>query len=269
MKKFLVVYLISIYDDRNNLKEFIKKYNLYKSGYEHDLLICFKNFNQNDSIFRFQELNDLKFIKYEDLNTFNDYDWGSYLRISKKFSDRIIFFMNCHSYPIVHDWLKKFALNYQENSLVAPAGSYESITSSWLKGSYSNSFLYSVLYGLLNLKNFPIYPNPHIRSNCFMISAKNFTKLILNKKFKYKKLGTWLNESGRNGMTNQIKKLKYKIYIINSDNKKFEIDKWIYSQTYALGDQEKLIISDKFSRIYEKAEINEKKKISKNVWGIN
>ena len=70
-------------------------------------------------------------------------------------------------------------------------------------------------------------------------------------------------------MTNQIKKLKYKIYIINSDNKKFEIDKWIYSQTYALGDQEKLIISDKFSRIYEKAEINEKKKISKNVWGIN
>ena len=49
--------------------------------------------------------------------------------------------MNCHSYPIVHDWLK-FALNYQDNSLVAPAGSYESITSSWLKGSYSNSFLY-------------------------------------------------------------------------------------------------------------------------------
>ena len=81
-----------------------------------------------------------------------------------------------HGYPIVHDWLKKFALNYQDNSLVAPAGSYESITSSWLKEVIQIAF-YTLFCTVIKFKNFPIYPNPHIRSNC-MISAKNFTKLI-------------------------------------------------------------------------------------------
>ncbi len=268
MKKFLVVYLISIYDDRNNLKNFIKHYKFFKSGYEHDLLICFKDFDKNDPIFSIKELDNLDFIKYEDHNIYNDYDWGSYSRISNRYSDRIIFFMNCHSYPIVNNWLKEFVLNYDDNFILGPAGSYESITSNWFKGNVSNSFLYSILYGCLNLINFPLYPNPHLRSNCFMISAKNFKKLILNQKFKYKKLGTWLNESGRNGMTKQSKKLKFNIYVINSDSKKFEINNWIDSQTYALGNQDKLIISDKFSRIYKNASFVEKKKITKNIWGI-
>lgn len=269
MKKFLVVYLISIYDDRHNLENFIKHYKLFKSGYEHELLICFKNFDKNDPIFNIEGLDNLNFIKYEDYNDYNDYDWGSYLRISNSYSDRIIFFMNCHSYPIVDNWLKKFVLNYNDNFILGPSGSYESITSSWFKGNFSNNFLYSIIYGFLNLKNFPLYPNPHLRSNCFMISAKNYKNLILNQKFKYKKIGTWLNESGRNGMTKQAKKLKMQVFVVNSDGKKFEVSNWIFSKTYAMDNQDKLIISDKFSRVYEKGSNIEKKKITKNIWQID
>ena len=120
MKKYLVVYLISIYDDKNNLKKFIQHYNKSSSGYDHDLLICFKNFNEKDEIFEINELQNLKYIKHLDNHDYNDYDWGSYYRIAKNYSDRIILFMNCHSYPIIDNWLKKFADNYEESTLIGP-----------------------------------------------------------------------------------------------------------------------------------------------------
>ena len=100
-----------------------------------------------------------------------------------------------------------------------------------------------------------------------MISAKDFLNLKLSKRYKFKKKGTWINESGRNGMTNQLKKKNYKILIVNSDGEKFEQNSWVNSNTYALDNQSKLIISDKYSRIYENSSENEKKIIKKNVWG--
>ena len=71
----------------------------------HDLLICFKNFKKDDPIFDFDQLKELKHIKFDN-NNFNDFDWGSYERIAKTYSDKIIFFMNCHSYPVKNNWLK-------------------------------------------------------------------------------------------------------------------------------------------------------------------
>ena len=71
------------------------------------------------------------------------------------------------------------------------------------------------------------FPNPHIRSNCFMISANNFLELEFNKYYKFKKKGTWINESGRKRYDQSIKKKKNLIfYVINSDGHKFEEKQW-------------------------------------------
>ena len=83
-----------------------------------------------------------------------------------------------------------------------------------------------------------------------MISAENFLKLNFNQKYKYKKKGTWINESGRNGMTNQLKKKKFNIFIVNSDGKKFYENEWHLSKTYALG-QSKLILEINFLKFFE------------------
>lgn len=267
MKNLLVVYLISIYDKREYLKNFLEHYKNFKSGEEHKLLICFKNFENNDTIFECKKLQSVNYIKYLDNNDFNDFDWGSYRRISKIYKDEVIFFMNCHSYPLKNNWLSCFVKNYEDNSILGPAGSLESMVNSALKGIHVKNKFKSYFYALSNFIHFPLFPNPHIRSNCFMISSKNFLSLKLNTKYKYKKIGTWINESGRKGMTNYFKKKKFKIYVINSDGKKFEKNNWILSQTYACGNQSKLIISDKFSRLYDKAEYKEKEKIKKYVWG--
>jgi len=267
MKDILVVYLISTYDKREYLVDFLNHYINFKSGAKHELLICFKNFKTDDKIFKYKKLKLVNYIKYLDNNNFNDFDWGSYKRIAKKYKDKIIFFMNCHSYPIKNKWLSYFVNNYEENTLLGPAGSFESMVNSSLNGVHTKNKFKSYLYALSNFLYFPLFPNPHIRSNCFMISSKNFLNLNLNIKFKNKKIGTWINESGRKGMTNFFKKKKFKFFVINSDGKKFEDTEWSLSQTYACDNQSKLIISDKFSRNFEKAELKEKEKIKKYVWG--
>jgi hypothetical protein len=266
MNNIIVVYLISTYDDKQNLKKFINNYLEFSAGSDHELIICFKNFMSNDIIFKTPELNQIKYTKYIDNNDFNDYDWGSYQRISKYYINKIIFFMNCHSRPLVKNWLKLFEINYSKNSLLGSGGSFESMVNSAIKGNHTESKFKSIIYTISNFLDFPLFPNPHIRSNCFMISAKDFLELKLNNANKFNKKGTWINESGRNGMTNQLKKKKFNIYVINSDGKKFEERDWHLSETYALKNQSKLIISDKFSSIYSKLSIKEKKNFQNCIW---
>ena len=62
-------------------------------------------------------------------------------------------------------------------------------------------------------------------------------------------------------------KKKYSIFIVNSDNKKFDIVNGKKSLTYASGNQEKLIISDKKTRAYQKSDKLGKKKMTKQAWG--
>ncbi len=268
MKNIIVVYLISIYDKREYLLNFIKNYKNFNSGEAHDLLICFKNFKKDDPIFDFDQLKELKHIKFFDNNNFNDFDWGSYERIAKTYSDKIIFFMNCHSYPVKNNWLKTFAENYDDKSIIGPGGSFESMVNSALNGIHTNDKFKSYLYALSNFLKFPMFPNPHLRSNCFMILSNNFLKFNLNKKYKHKKIGTWINESGRNGMTNFFKKKKFKIYVVNSDGLKFSEVNWPKSDTYACKNQDKLIISDKFSRIFHNADSIQRERIKDYIWGL-
>ena len=267
MTNILVAYLISVYDDRRNLIDFIQHYKKYKSGCSHELLICFKNFKSNDEIFKSEELRDLKFIKYLDNNDFNDYDWGSYLRIAKLYNEKKILFMNCHSYPIIDNWLNIFVKNYNQNTLIGSSGSYESQVNTSFSKLLNLNFLKSIIYAVSNFLDFPLFPNPHIRSNCFMISSKDFQSLKLTKKYKYKKKATWINESGRSGMSNQLKRKKFDLIVVNSEGKVFKSFEWKKSETYSLKEQTKLIISDKFSRIYSNSDDYKKKLIRKNVWG--
>ena len=267
MKKIIVIYLISVYDKKENLTNFIKYYKRFNSGAKHKLLICFKNFKKEDPIFKNPSLKLIKYIKYIDNNNFNDYDWGSYRRIAKIYNENIIFFMNCHSYPLVKNWLKFFVNHYKPKTLLGPCGSYESMVKNPINSINEKNYFKSILYSISNFVDFPLFPNPHIRSNCFMLSAKDLLSLKATNKYRFKKKSTWIDESGRNGMTNQLLKKNFSIFIINHDNKKFDIGDFKKSETYAYKEQSKLIISDKFTRQYQHSNKIKKNIIKKNIWG--
>ena len=264
-KKILVTYLFSKYDSIECIKNFVKNYNNFPSGAEHDLLICLKKIKKNENIYKIKEIfGRLKCDIFFDEEANNDYDWGSYYRISKIHKNRIIFFMNCHSYPIKKNWLFKFISNFKEKTILAPTASHQSSTTSSFNNFYFKSIKQSLYYGISNFRFFPLFPNPHLRSNSFMINSDDFLELNLIK-CKHK-LDAWKNESGRNSMTNQLIKKNFNTLVVNDDGRSFKMSEWKYSETYAFGNQLKLLISDKHTRVYQNSNEQTKKIIEKNNW---
>ena len=47
-KRILVCYLFTKFDKKSSLLNFIRYYKKYKSGYKHDLIICYKLFKTEE-----------------------------------------------------------------------------------------------------------------------------------------------------------------------------------------------------------------------------
>ena len=89
----------------------------------------------------------------------------------------------------------------------------------------------------------------------------------MNRNRNYKtKEDAWFSESGKNGITNFFKNRGYKILVVNSDIRSFDEKNWVKSDTYYSNKQNKLLISDRHTRKYEKLSMKEKKKMQEKVW---
>lgn len=268
---FNVVFLANYYEGLSSLVRFIKYYQIYKSGTKHNLIICFKNFCDKKIIVEWKKVINkrIKYKSYFDDYKIDDYDWGSYKRIAKNNKNKIILFLNSHSYPIKKNWLKLIAKHYTKKSLVGCTASYASLSSSFFSYPkyYKMNFLKCLIYGFFNLSRFPIFPNPHIRSNAFLIKGSDFLSLKLPIFFHYK-LQTNMSESGWFGMTRQLKKRKFRIILANSKGKGYLEPDWIKSETFSYKNQDDLIISDNRTRIYKNSSLKDKRKEQKFHWGI-
>jgi len=265
-KKILVLYLCTKFVSKKKFLKFLKFYNKYNAGISHRLLICLKNFNINDLIFYRRKLKDLKYIEFLDSSKNNDYDFGSYCRVAKIYSDYLILFMNDHSYPIRNNWLKIILGNYKSKSIIATTASYQSISSDSKYRNKHDSILTYFYKFFLYFFKFPIFPNPHLRTTNFLMHSKDFLKYDFPKNYK-SKLEAWSVESGRNSLTNFFKRKKYHILVVNSDGEVFKEKDWKKSETYCYQKQSKLILADKHTDKYlslkKKAQV--KKQIT--VWG--
>jgi len=266
-EKILVCYLITKYDDQNRLLDFINNYKKFKSGHKHDLLISFKLLKAEQITLLKKSLINIDYIEYIDKFSENDFDLGSYKRISNDYLNRYIFFLNSHSYPICHDWLKKITTNYENNSILATSSSYESLLNS-IKLKKVHKIFTFFLKKIKYKKYFNPFPNPHIRTTGFLIKGSEFYSFINNKLLQSKE-DAWKIESGKKSLTNHFKKLGFKIYVINSDGSKFSENDWNLSNTYNYLEQNKSIISDKHTRKYLKLNDNDKMTFQHNTWGFN
>ena len=265
-KKILVCYLVTCFDNSNSLKNFIEKYQNFKSGIDHELLICFKLLNNNQINSIKSLLKTINYIEYIDKNDFNDFDIGSYKRVAEDFSSRLIFFLNGNSYPNCNNWLKLVFDNYVEKSIIATSASNLSLFSS-LKLKKIYKFFSFYLKFKEYKKNYNSFPNPHIRTNGFLINSDDFTTFMKDKNIKNKE-DAWIIESGKLGLTNYFKSKGFDIYVVNSDGEKFLENNWILSETFNYKNQDKYIISDNQIRKYLN-QINAEKQISQyKTWGI-
>ena len=160
LNKNLVVYLFTKFDNKKSLYNFINSYLSKKAGVNHKLLICFKLIDRKRVSSFNSLLKKLNYIEFLDPCKINDYDFGSYKRIAKKYPNYNILFLNSHSYPNTNFWLKKLFKYYKKDTLIATSGSYESLfTSIKLKKIYK---LYSYLKKKKNIKKIFFHFQIHI-----------------------------------------------------------------------------------------------------------
>lgn len=100
----------------------------------------------------------------------------------------------------------------------------------------------------LKLYEYGRYPNPHIRTNSFMIERSRF--LALDQPSFEHKSGAYKFESGRRSMTRQILAQRLRPVVIDRAGKAYEVAEWKTSSTYWAGRQVNLIAADNRTRQY-------------------
>jgi hypothetical protein len=116
----------------------------------------------------------------------------------------------------------------------------------------------------LYLYEFGRYPNPHVRSNAFMIERDRFLSLhtlpFNNKRDVYK------IESGRRSITRQILARGLKPIVVDRLGKVYDISDWKSSSTFWVDEQSNLIVADNRTRDYAKAGQARRAFLEDNAW---
>ena len=265
-KKIIVCYLVTSFDEADSFNKFFQHYKKNVAGESHQLLVCYKLISVEKIKILEERIKDIKHIKFVDYCNKNDFDFGSYYRVCRKFPKNLFFFLTGSDYPVRKFWLKKIVKHYDKDSLIGTSASYESMFSSLRIKRFYKFIYYWIKYFKLK-SNFPKFPNPHIRTVGFLISAINYIKFH-NNNLCNSKFDAWKIESGINSLTNFFIQNKKKVYIVNSDGFKFKINEWHSSKTFNYLHQNKFIISDKHIRKYLKLSKKEQRKSQFLSWGM-
>jgi hypothetical protein len=118
------------------------------------------------------------------------------------------------------------------------------------------------------LVGYPAFPNPHIRSNGFIIKRAYLSPFFENSET-MTKITSYLFESGADGLTRQIQRKGLKAVVVNNSGDIFDVEEWPQSRTFRLGQQEGLLIRDNQSRKFERLELSERNVLAHMTWGTS
>jgi hypothetical protein len=99
-----------------------------------------------------------------------------------------------------------------------------------------------------DVRQFPRFPNPHVRSNAFMVRRDRWLNLEFAPR---RKVDTSLFESGPDSFTVQMRKQGLATLIVGRDGAAYDVPKWPHSRTFRLEDQGNLLVHDNHTRAFD------------------
>ena len=115
------------------------------------------------------------------------------------------------------------------------------------------------------LDGFPEFPNPHIRSNGFIVRREIFNRIA--SECPPTKESAMHFESGADGYTAKIRQLGLKAQVVDKDGTAYDVSEWPQSRTFRLGDQRGLILTDNQSRNFDAMSEGTKATHVRVTWG--
>jgi hypothetical protein len=291
-----VVHLIRRRNGLKPFQRFMETYRAHPTGVEHDLLLVFKGFRSENQSKEYEPM--LTGIPHRRLYVSDSgYDLGAYLKAARHFDYTYYCFLNSFSQIRCSNWLAYLyrALMIPGVGVAGATGSFESFSanSRWcdqkLKSlsvtgrvrflaahfasapTLAQGFLRFSAWilrslGIWNIARFfPGFPNPHIRTNAFMVSRQVLARLRAGPM--WFKFATYMLESGYESVTNQILAGGLRPVIVDSKGAVYERAEWPCSKTFRHSNQENLMVNDNQTEAYANADPEYREELSCRAWG--
>lgn len=280
-----VIYLCRFAEGEAPVRRFLQTYRDHAAGVEHDFHVVFKGFPNQAKLQAAREMFagiPINAIELDDTG----FDLGSYVAAARKVSNRHVIFLNTFSQILAANWLRHFyeAMNDPAVGVVGATGSWQSNAASYervfkriflelwrrlpfvppapsapisglllpwavaTKPRPLSRYLSAVYHFACLLYEYGRHPNPHIRTNAFMVDRQQFLSLSLPA-FKDKK-EAYKFESGRHSLTRQYMARGLKSVVTDRNGTTYSVDQWNVSSTFWMNGQVNLLISDNRTRDY-------------------
>ena len=247
----------------------------------HDLYIIFKDqSNDKTKLKPYLDLLSESEVSYYPIYLEGGLDIDAYYYAAVNIEKGYLLFLNTSSVILGTDWLRKYRAAFNTNNvgMVSATASNQSYYSSvfqnntWQwesqKGFIFNFRKYKLLIKALCYWRFLFkpFPNPHLRTNAFMINSEVF--LSIHHKLMKSKLQAYQFESGRKSISKILLKKGFTLFVLDKDGRAYDLPNWKNSSTFWINNQENLLVSDNQTRLYKEADPETRKSITKLAWGV-
>jgi hypothetical protein len=262
------------------LARFLAAYRQNPGGAEHRLAVMFNGFGSEAERAPFRSL--LAGVPHQELSMPEPaQDIPAYLAAARALPCEFICFLNSYSEPLDAGWLAKLHRHASAPGvgLVGATGSWESFYSAARRPAeppprtlrprgVAGWLVRTAGRGRADLalrRHFRPFPNPHVRSNGFML-ARDLLLGLRARPIRTKRDAERF-ESGRSGLTRQVLARGLRVLVVGRDGRGYLPAEWPESRTFRSGSQENLLIADNRTAQYAQADAPMRALLRTLAWG--
>lgn len=238
------------------LERFTASYLSHPPGCSHRVLLLLKSVNSPLVARRSRILAESLNAECIDVSA-TGLDLDAYREAAQRLDANAMCFLNTSSEILADGWLAAFQgiLAQPGVGLVGSTASNETLLSS----------VPAPLRPLLR-RRYPSFPNPHLRSNGFMIERQLMLSLDWHAT-SMRKRNAFALENGKLSITRQVMARGLRPLVVGRDGHAYESDRWYFSRTFRSGSQENLLIADNRTREYAEADAVRRAELARFSWG--
>jgi hypothetical protein len=258
------------------LREFLRSYHAHPAGVEHQLIVVLNGAGRvgpsnadsgsGGKALRTALLTELGGTEHRLIELERPVlDLPAYGLAARQLEHERVCFLNSYSTVLADGWLGQLshALDDAKVGVVGATGSWES-QAEWIRGK-PMYWLYQLAMLPRARRDYPRFPNPHIRTTAFMLDRS----LLLEAGFEQAadKRDTYLLESGPHSFTRQVLQRGLRPVVVGRDGRAYDITEWPASATYRAGGQRNLLVADRRTHDWERASPRLHRRLSRDAWG--
>ena len=262
-----LVYLVWAPLGPEPLRTFLRSYRAHHPGIEHELVIVLNGAGVEAAALSPREvLAELDGTQHQLIELERPVqDLAAYGELARRTEHEWLCFLNSFSAILADGWLGHLAhaARLPVVGLAGATGSWES-QAEWMRGD-PRGWARHLSAALSARRDYPRFPNPHIRTTAFMLDRQTAVELDLWQA--HDKHAAYLLESGWHSITRRILEQGRRAVVVGRDARAYDIPEWKDSRTYRNGNQDNLLVADKRTEDWLRTSPSMRRRLSRDAWG--